>query len=137
MYRTLADPEMLCRLPHGRVIVNNISGNLHGSFLNITFQKNSPAILVFTLYAGVFYVIQISFCCFFYRKCDSFDNLHRKKLPCTSVIKDQFFPAFFHKRSYTHFPDVLRSLRLNPLFLVQLLLIIAEDSFLLETFHAT
>ena len=67
MYRTLADPEMLCRLPHGRVIVNDISGNLHGSFLNITFQTKTPAILVFTLYAEdlllcmAFYLIYILF----------------------------------------------------------------------------
>lgn len=59
MYRTLADPEMLCCLPHGRVIVNDISGNLHGSFLNITFQTKSPAILVFTLYARDFSFIQL------------------------------------------------------------------------------
>lgn len=58
MYRTLADPEMFCRLPHGRVIVNDISGNLHGSFLNITFQTKTPAILVFTLYARVFCIMQ-------------------------------------------------------------------------------
>ena len=61
MYRTLADPEMFCRLPHGRVIVNNISGNLHGSFLNITFQTKTPAILIFTLYAGLFsYILSLS-----------------------------------------------------------------------------
>ena len=61
MYRTLADPEMFCRLPHGRIIVNDISGNLHGSFLNITFQTKSPAILVFTLYAGLFsYILSLS-----------------------------------------------------------------------------
>ena len=62
MYRTLANPKMFCRLPHGRVIVNDISGNLHGSFLNITFQTKSPAILVFTLYAGdygLYYVLYI------------------------------------------------------------------------------
>ncbi len=61
MYRTLADPEMFCRLPHGRVIVNDISGNLHSSFLNITFQTKSPAILIFTLYAGLFsYILSLS-----------------------------------------------------------------------------
>ena len=58
MYRTLADPEMISRLPQGRVIVNDISGNLHSSFLNITFQTKTPAILVFTLYARVFCIMQ-------------------------------------------------------------------------------
>ena len=48
---------MLCRLTHRRVIVDDISGYLHSSFLNIGFHKNSPAILVFTLYAGEFSVI--------------------------------------------------------------------------------
>ncbi len=42
MYRTLADPKLLCRLPYCGVIVNNIFGYLHSSFLNITFQKNIP-----------------------------------------------------------------------------------------------
>ena len=40
MYRALTDPELLRRLPHSRVILYNIISNLHGSFLNIIFQKN-------------------------------------------------------------------------------------------------
>ena len=52
MYRTLADPKLLRRLPHSRVIFYNIISNLHGSFLNIIFQKNPPANIVFTMYAG-------------------------------------------------------------------------------------
>lgn len=57
MYRTLADPKLLRRLPHSRVIFNYIYSNLHGSLLNIIFQKNPPANIVFTMYAGVFEVI--------------------------------------------------------------------------------
>ena len=52
MYRTLADPKLLRRLPHSRVILYNIISNLHGSLLNIIFQKNPPANIVFTMYAG-------------------------------------------------------------------------------------
>ena len=52
MYRTLTDPKLLRRLPHSRVILNYIISNLHGSFLNIIFQKNPPANIVFTMYAG-------------------------------------------------------------------------------------
>ena len=52
MYRTLADPKLLRRLPHSRVILNYIISNLHGSFLNVIFQKNPPANIVFTMYAG-------------------------------------------------------------------------------------
>lgn len=57
MYRTLTDPKLLRRLPHSRVILYNIISNLHGSFLNIIFQKNPPANIVFTMYAGVFEVM--------------------------------------------------------------------------------
>lgn len=51
MYRTLADPKLLRRLPHSRVILYNIISNLHGSFLNVIFQKNPPANILFTMYA--------------------------------------------------------------------------------------
>ena len=57
MYRTLTDPKLLRRLPHSRVILYNIISNLHGSFLNVIFQKNPPANIVFTMYAGVFEVM--------------------------------------------------------------------------------
>ena len=57
MYRTLADPEPLRRLPHRRIILYNIICNLHGSLLNIILQKNPPANVVFTMYAGVFEVM--------------------------------------------------------------------------------
>ena len=51
MYRTLTDPKLFRSLPHSRVILYNIISNLHGSFLNIIFQKNPPANIVFTMYA--------------------------------------------------------------------------------------
>ena len=51
MYRTLTDPKLLRRLPHSRVILNYIISNLHGSFLNVIFQKNPPANILFTMYA--------------------------------------------------------------------------------------
>ena len=57
MYRTFADPEPLRRLPHRRIILYNIICNLHGSLLNIILQKNPPANVVFTMYAGVFKVM--------------------------------------------------------------------------------
>ncbi len=57
MYRTLTDPKLLRRLPHSRVILNYIISNLHGSFLNVIFQKNPPANIVFTMYAGGFEVM--------------------------------------------------------------------------------
>lgn len=52
MYRTLADPELLRCLPHRRTVFYNIICNLHGPLLNIIFQKNPPANIVFTMYAG-------------------------------------------------------------------------------------
>ena len=52
MYRTLADPELLRCLPHRRAVFYNIICNLHGPLLNIIFQKNPPANIVFTMYAG-------------------------------------------------------------------------------------
>ena len=69
MYRTLADPKLLRRLPHRRAVLYNIICNLHGSLFNIIFQKNPPANIVFTMYAGVSEVmptylrlLQISVC---------------------------------------------------------------------------
>ena len=44
MNRTLANPKLFCRLSYCRIILDNIFGN--------NFSKESPAILVFTLYAG-------------------------------------------------------------------------------------
>lgn len=61
MYRTLTDPELLRRLPHSRIILYDIISNLHGSFLNVIFQKNPPANVVFTMYAGELQVMPLSF----------------------------------------------------------------------------
>ena len=52
MYRTLADPKLLRRLPHRRAVLYNIIRNLHGSLFNIIFQKNPPANFIFTMYAA-------------------------------------------------------------------------------------
>ena len=59
MYRTLTDPKLLCRLSHSSTIFYNIIRNLHGSLFNIIFQKNPPANIVFTMYAGVFEVMPV------------------------------------------------------------------------------
>lgn len=61
MYRTLADPKLFRRLPHSRVIFYNIISNLHGSLLNIIFQKNPPANIIFTMYARGYKVMPLSF----------------------------------------------------------------------------
>ena len=50
MYRTFADPKLLCRLPYSGVAFYDIIGDFHGSFFNIIFQENPPANLVFTMY---------------------------------------------------------------------------------------
>ena len=60
MYRTLTDPKLFRCLPHRRIVLYNIIRNLHGSFLNIIFQKNPPANIVFTMYAGEKKVMLIS-----------------------------------------------------------------------------
>ena len=39
MYRTLADSILLGSLTHGAVILDNVGGNLHRPFLDITLQK--------------------------------------------------------------------------------------------------
>lgn len=52
MYRTLTDTELFRCLPHRCTVLYNIIRNLHGSFLNIIFQKNPPANILFTMYAG-------------------------------------------------------------------------------------
>ena len=58
MYRTLTDPKLFRCLPHRRIILYYIYGNLHGPLLNIILQKNPPANIVFTMYAGGLKVIQ-------------------------------------------------------------------------------
>ena len=51
MYCALTYPEFLCGLPNGCAVFYDILRNLHGSFLDIIFQKNSPTNIVFTMYA--------------------------------------------------------------------------------------
>ena len=52
MYCTLTDPKLLRRLSHRRIVFYYIISDLHGSLLNIIFQKNPPANIIFTMYAG-------------------------------------------------------------------------------------
>lgn len=59
MYRTLANPKLFCSLSHRCIVLNNIFGDIHRSLLYIAFHKITPAILVFTLYAEVYFVIHI------------------------------------------------------------------------------
>lgn len=40
MYRTFADPKLLCRLPYSGVAFYDIIGDFYGSFFNIIFQEN-------------------------------------------------------------------------------------------------
>lgn len=51
MYRALTDSKLLCGLTHCRIVIYNVFGYFYGSFFYIAFQRKSPAILVFTLYA--------------------------------------------------------------------------------------
>lgn len=57
MFCTLTDPKLLRRLSHRRIVFYYIISDLHGSLLNIIFQKNPPANIIFTMYAGVFDVM--------------------------------------------------------------------------------
>lgn len=51
MYRTLTYPKRHRRLPHRRLIFNNIISNLNRSLLNIIFHKNPCIVCFFTIYA--------------------------------------------------------------------------------------
>ena len=42
MYRRLANPKLLRRLPDGGIVFDNIISNINCSFLNIILQKKSP-----------------------------------------------------------------------------------------------
>ena len=42
MYGTLAYPEFFRRLPHRRLVFNDITGNLYRPLFNIIFQEKSP-----------------------------------------------------------------------------------------------
>ena len=49
MYRTLANSELLRRLPHRRLILNNIIRNLHRALFDIIFHKNPCIICLYNL----------------------------------------------------------------------------------------
>lgn len=80
MYRTLTDPKLLRRLPHSRVILYNIISNLHGSFLNVIFQKNPPANIVFTMYAGGKSLIHILENMIIHNQRRKYNGNHRQEL---------------------------------------------------------
>ena len=80
MYRTLADSELFRRLPHSRVILYDIISNLHGSFLNIIFQKNPPANIVFTMYAGGKSLIHILENMIIHNQRRKYNGNHRQEL---------------------------------------------------------
>ena len=52
MYGTFTNSKFFCSLPYSGIMFDDIFGNFHCSFFYITLQGFSPAIFVFTLYAG-------------------------------------------------------------------------------------
>ena len=49
MYRTLANPKLLCALPYCCVIFDNIIGNIDCSLLDIIFQRKPLRMLFYIL----------------------------------------------------------------------------------------
>ena len=80
MYRTLADSKPLRRLPHRRAVLYNIICNLHGSLFNIIFQKNPPANIVFTMYAGGKSLIHILKNMIIHNQRRKYNGNHRQEL---------------------------------------------------------
>ena len=80
MYRTLTDPKLLRCLSYRRTIFYDIIRNLHGSFLDIIFQKNPPANIVFTMYAGGKSLIHILENMIIHNQCRKHDGNHRQQL---------------------------------------------------------
>ena len=80
MYRTLTDTELFRCLPHRRTVLYNIIRNLHGSFLNIIFQKNPPANIVFTMYAGGKSLIHILENMIIHNQRRKYNGNHRQEL---------------------------------------------------------
>ena len=76
MYRTLTDPKLLRCLPHRRAVFYNIICNLHGSLLNIIFQKNPPANIVFTMYAGGKSLIHVLENMIIHNQCRKYNGNH-------------------------------------------------------------
>ena len=58
--RTLANPKLFCRLSYCRIVLDNISGYFHSSFLNITFQKNPLRYLFLHCMQGRFFICHAS-----------------------------------------------------------------------------
>ena len=80
MYRTLTDPKLLRCLSYRRTIFYDIIRNLHGSFLNIIFQKNPPANIVFTMYAGGKSLIHILENMIIHKQRRKYNGNHRQEL---------------------------------------------------------
>ena len=90
MYRTLANPKMFRSLTHSGVIVNNISGNLHGSFFNITFQKNPLQCLLLHCMQGIFvYTISYNYSSSLFTSSTKSSNRISPK-PCLSASPSLF-----------------------------------------------
>ena len=61
MYGTLTNPKRLRRLPHRCLILNDIICNLYCPFLDIILHLFTPALIVFTMYAEVyFHILKLS-----------------------------------------------------------------------------
>ena len=56
MYRTLTNAELLRRLPHSRIVLDNIAGNPHCPLLNIILQRKSPITYFLHHMLGGFYL---------------------------------------------------------------------------------
>ena len=49
MYRALADPIGLCRLPYCGIVVNDIIGDADGALFDIILQRNTPLRYLFSI----------------------------------------------------------------------------------------
>ena len=52
MYSTFRNSKLLCRLPYGGIVLDNVTGNFHCPFFNIFFHEKTPANAFLTFYAG-------------------------------------------------------------------------------------
>ena len=76
MYRTLTYSELLCGLSHRCIIFYNIIRNLHRSLFNIFLQKNPPANIVFTMYAGGKSLIHVLENMIIHNQCRKYNGNH-------------------------------------------------------------
>ena len=76
VHRTLTDPKLLRSLPHRRIILYYIYGNLHGPLLNIILQKTPPANIVFTMYAGGKSLIHVLENMIIHNQCRKYNGNH-------------------------------------------------------------